>query len=76
MLAVVGGRKREEEHPADFAGWARQMGKLLGSLLGSVLGAASLFYGVGFVIVNVHLLSLGMRDFALDRLRRHSSGGV
>ena len=71
---MVGGRKHEEEHPADFAGWARQLGKLLGSLAGSVLGAASLFYVLGFVIVNLHLLSLGVRDFALDRLTYLAAG--
>jgi len=48
--------------------------KTFGSILSAFVGAASLFYAIGFVIVNIHLSKYGIRDFELARPTYLSAG--
>jgi preprotein translocase subunit Sss1 len=48
--------------------------KLVTALFGAVAAITSIFYVLGFIIVNLHLSSYGIRDFAFDRPNYISSG--
>lgn len=57
--------KEEEKTEKSFSGKLSNNSNLFMNVIGVVTGSVSLFYVFGYIIVNLRLLNIGVRDFAL-----------